>query len=194
MLNKKIRIVLFVLVALVQLYIPAKMVWGEESLIKDGTEYKFLTAPVDPNDPFRGKYITLAFANNTHKNMNGQDFKRGDQVYVLLSEDEEGFAKIEEVSKEVPDSNQDYVKAKLHSVRGDLLSIDYPFDRYYMEESKAYDAELLYRKVRRDTTKKAYALVNVSKGEFTLKDVLIDGSSIKDLVEEMQGKVDTIVE
>ena len=65
MINKKTQIVLFVLVALAQLYVPAKMIWDQEDVLKNGSEYKFKTDPVDPNDPFRGKYITLSFDNNT---------------------------------------------------------------------------------------------------------------------------------
>ena len=63
-----------------------------------------------------------------------------------------------------------------------MLAIDYPFDRYYMEESKAYDAELTYRKSQLDTSQIAYALVSIKDGEAVLKDVLINGVSIREIV------------
>ena len=60
--NKKILLIsAFVLVVLVQLYVPAKMIWGREEVLNTGTEYKFRTAPIDPNDVFRGKYINLNY-------------------------------------------------------------------------------------------------------------------------------------
>lgn len=68
------------------------------------------------------------------------------------------------------------------------LTIYYPFDRYYMEESKAYDAELVYTKSLQDTTQVTYALVSIKDGDAVLKDVLIDEISIKEIVKEKQKK------
>ena len=61
MLNKRYLFAGFILVALLQLFVPANMIWQEEGTIQEGTEFHFKVAPVDPNDPFRGKYISLAF-------------------------------------------------------------------------------------------------------------------------------------
>lgn len=63
--KKKILLLSFFLVAVVQLYVPSKMIWDREEVLRTGTEYKFRTAPIDPTDPFRGKYITLRFDDNT---------------------------------------------------------------------------------------------------------------------------------
>jgi len=57
MTSRNKQILIFALVALAQLYVPAKMVWNQESILEEGTEYKFKTAPVDPNDPFRGNTL-----------------------------------------------------------------------------------------------------------------------------------------
>jgi hypothetical protein len=51
-----------------------------------------------------------------------------------------------------------------------------------MEESKAYDAELAYRESVIDTTQIAYGLVAVKDGDAVLKDVMIDGVSIGEIV------------
>ena len=67
----------------------------------------------------------------------------------------------------------------------DEINIDYPFERYYMEESKAYDAERTYRESLRDTIEHStYALVYVKEGRAVVDDVLIDDISIKDIVKE----------
>ncbi|MCP3932456.1 MAG: GDYXXLXY domain-containing protein, partial [Bacteroidetes bacterium] len=68
------------------------------------------------------------------------------------------------------------------------LTIAYPFDRFYMEESKADDAEDIYREFQRDNRRAAYALVNIKEGKAVLKDVLIDGISIRELAKERQGE------
>lgn len=183
--SKKIILPVFILIALVQLYVPAKMIWNREEIIETGIEYKFKTAPVDPNDPFRGKYITLSYDENTVEIKNEKDWKRGEEIYVYFTTDHDGFAKIKSVLKEKPTNNQDFLKAKVRFVSGDSsnkLTIDYPFDRFYMEESKAYDAELTYRQTQIDTSKITYALVSIKNGEAVLKDILIDGTSIREIV------------
>ena len=177
----------FILLALVQLFVPAKMVLDSQGILDSGIEYKFKTAPVDPTDPFRGKYITLRYEENRVDVENESDWIRGESVYVILKKDKDGFAKIKLISKETPQNKADYFKAKISSVgsgASNKVRIAYPFNRYYMEETKALAAEKAYRKFQRDTSHVAYALVNIKDGEALLKDVLIDGVSIKDIVEK----------
>ncbi|MCT4638134.1 MAG: GDYXXLXY domain-containing protein [Bacteroidales bacterium] len=185
--KKKIIILVFILVALTQLYIPASMIWEKEDIIESGTEFKFRTAPVDPSDPFRGKYITLNYKDNTFKCTDESLWKKGDKAFVSLITDKDGFAKIGDVSKHKPEDNNSYLKAKIGHVTQDgsnMLTIEYPFNRFYMEESKAELAEILYQMVQRDSSATTYALVVIKKGNAVLKDVLIDEVSIVDKVEE----------
>ncbi|MEX0966863.1 MAG: GDYXXLXY domain-containing protein [Bacteroidia bacterium] len=187
--SKKIIMIVFVMVALVQIYVPAKMIMDRENVLRTGTEYKFRTAPVDPSDPFRGKYITLNFAENTVGVQNEDDWVSGESVYLSLKTDEEGFVKINSVSKEKPDESEDFLKAKVWFVSGDttnILTVQYPFDRYYMEESKAYPAELAYIDSQQNDSLETYALVRIKNGEAVLKDVLIDGISINEIVKAQQ--------
>nr|WP_298924454.1 GDYXXLXY domain-containing protein [uncultured Allomuricauda sp.] len=187
--SKKVLFPLFILVVLAQLYVPAKMIWDKEDVLDSGKEFKFKTAPIDPSDPFRGKYIVLSYDENTIEIPDEHDWIRGEVIYVSMIEDNEGFAKIKAVSKEKLDPNEDFVKAEVGFITSfdtTKLTIDYPFDRFYMEESKAYDAELTYRESQRDTTKITYALVNLKNGDAVLKDVLIDGIPIRALVKARQ--------
>jgi uncharacterized membrane-anchored protein len=182
------RIVLltaFVLVALVQLYVPAKMIWDREDVLRTGTEYKFRTAPIDPTDPFRGKYITLSYDENSIEISDAENWVSGESIYVALGTDKEGFARIESVSRARPTDGADFIEAQVWYVSESdprRLMIDYPFDRYYMEESKAQEAEDTHRRAQRDTTRITYALVSVKNGDAVVKDVLIDGISISEIV------------
>lgn len=180
--NKKILIPVFILVALAQLFVPAKMILDREDILDTGKEYKFKTSPIDPYDPFRGKYITLRFDDNTFEIQNDEEWNSGETVYVLLTSDSDGFAKIESVSKEKIANSPDFVKAKVDWVNGLELNIDYPFDRYYMEESKALEAEQEYRASQIDTNQVTYALVSIKDGDAVLKDVLLDGVPIREVV------------
>jgi uncharacterized membrane-anchored protein len=179
--SRKILLTAFIIVALVQLFVPAKMILDKENVLATGTEYKFRTAPIDPNDPFRGKYISLSYVEDTVVIPNEKGWVTGEIIYVSLATDKEGFAKIKSVSKEKPAGTQGFVKAKVSFITGDgshKLAVDYPFNRYYMEESKAPDAEQTYRQSLQDTNRITYALVRIKNGDAVLKDVIIDGASI----------------
>jgi len=187
--NKIILLVAFGLIALIQLFVPANMILNSELVIHKGTEYKFKVAPIDPNDPFRGKYITLDFEADTYY-YNDSIFSRDQLVFVVFSTDYEGYAAIDFVSQLPPNEHSSYVTATVNYVQNHYgpegkysVRIDYPFDRFYMEESKAPAAESLYWSAASDSNQIAYALVSVKDGEAVLKDVLINDVSIKELVE-----------
>ncbi len=185
--NKYLLLIAFIIVAAVQLYIPASMIYDNEYIIKTGKDFKFKTAPIDPNDPFRGKYITLDFDHTSFKTTDTLQFERGDDVFVFLYENQDGFAEIENLSKVPPEEHIDYVKAKIGYVRAQndtaFITINYPFKRYYMEEFKAPEAEKIYADAQVNSSITAYALVKINEGEAVLTDVIIDGTSINDLVE-----------
>ncbi len=183
--SQRFVLIAFVLVALAQLYVPAKMIFDREKILREGKEYKFKTAPVDPTDFFRGKYITMSYEENSFKVPATETWDSDENIYVQLTTDKDGFAKILSVSKVYPHHDADYVKAKVNIVEynsNDLTKIvfEYPFDRFYMEEFKAGDAEEAYRESLRDSAKSTYALVSIKDGEAVLKDVMIDGISIKE--------------
>ena len=186
--NKRYTLlIVFGLLALVQLSVPAKMIWDKENVLDSGTEFRFRTAPVDPYDPFRGKYITLNFSDNEIATSENEEWERGETVYAHLEVDSEGFAIIKSVSREEPQQGGAYLKTKVdyHSTWGNnhKLELEFPFDRFYMEESKAYEAELSYRDSQKETESTTYALVNIKNGYAVLKDVLIDDVPIKQVVE-----------
>ncbi len=180
--NKKVILVLFILIALVQLYVPAKMIINRESILASGKEYKFRTVPIDPNDPFRGKYIVLNYKENTAAVSSPKEWHNNEEIYVLLFVNTEGYVVVRGITKEKPE-NAAFVKANISYVNAGEKSvvIDYPFNRFYMEESKAYEAEKEYNRAQRDTRHVTYGLVNIKDGEAVLKDVMIGGKSVRDL-------------
>lgn len=179
--------ILFFMMVLAQLFVPASMIWSKEKVLKEGAAYKFVVAPVDPNDPFRGKYIIVNIAANIVDIDGYSKWRENQEVYVLLGTDERGFAFPSMLSVEPPTDNDDYIKVKIIYAADTYVEIEYPFDRFYMEENKAYAAESLYFKSLRDTTNIAYALVIVNKGNAVLQDVRINDISIVDLVDQQES-------
>ena len=175
---------------MIQLFVPAQMIFSKEGIIENGTAYKFKTRPIDPNDPFRGKYITLQYDINALKT-DDTLWQSKDEAYVYLIKDAYGFAQPKKVSREKLDFDEDYVIAEVswYNKNKQEVSVNLPFNRYYMEESKAYDAEVAYREAQRDSLPdNTYALVYIKDGEAVLADVLIDDVSIKDYVQKEQIK------
>ncbi len=190
--NQKITIPAFILMVLAQLYVPASMIFQKERVITQGTAYKFRTAPIDPNDPFRGKYITLSFNETGVKVDNAEEWNYVDKVYVFLTTDSSGYAMIQSIAREKPEGRNDYIKANIDYVQTDTLStvfVRYPFDRFYMEESKAPLAEQVYTEAAIDTNQVAYALVMVRNGDAVVRDIFIDDVSITEVIRKEQNKV-----
>lgn len=178
--------ILFVVVACIQLFVPAQVILSRESVLDNGQVFKFKTRPVDPNDPFRGKYITLNYAISAVKTKDTL-WERNEPLFVYLITDSLGYAKIDTICKhEILEKNNDYCKAKVgwYSKYNHTLNINFPFNRYYMDETKAYDAEVAVRNRQRDSLPdNTHALVYIKEGEAVLNDVIIDEISIKDYVE-----------
>ena len=186
--SNKILIPIFCLVVVAQLFVPVKMILDREDIIETGTVYKFKTAPVDPTDLFRGKYITLNFDADEFVVDSLEQWEDKKAVFVGLGVDTLGFAKIVSVSDERPSETLGYVEAERwysNTVKNKpTIFLRYPFDRFYMEESKAPKAEKAYRNVRQDSTQTAYAIVCIKNGEAVLTDVMINDVSIKEFVKD----------
>jgi len=182
MTKRNIIFTLFILLALIQIIFSAKMIFDSERILDSGNEFWFKTAPIDPNDPFRGKYITLNFDENSIVTKTDELWYSGDKIYVSFTSDSTGFAKIENVSKDLPDNTSNYVLCEVsYAINGDTSSIvvNYPFTKYYMEETKANNAEIIYNDSAADTTSLCYAQVLIKNGEARIKDIIIDGKSLK---------------
>ena len=119
------------------------------------------------------------------------DIKDGNEVYILLKEDEKGFSKISKISNTPFRDDELYIKARVNfESESDLsreLHFEFPFDRFYMEETAAPKADEIYRENNRDTSKLAYALIYVWKGDAAIKDVFVNRYSINTLV-KMRSK------
>jgi uncharacterized membrane-anchored protein len=189
--NKKYYLILaFVIVAIIQIFIPAQMVWNQEDIIATGKEFKFKTQPIDPNDPFRGKYVQLYYDNEFFINPDTNiKWERNEKVYLTIEVNEEGFAEIKSASKAAPINNKDYFMANIGYInnysKDSTINVNFPFENFYMEETKAEKAEDIYTKSIIDTNITCYSLVKIKKGEAVLTDVIIGDKSIKEIVKSI---------
>lgn len=130
---KNFTFIILIIVFLAQLAFPLKMIIESERILTSGKEYKFLLEPVDPSDPFRGKYITLHFKANEFTPEEKREWEKQENIYINLTTDTAGFAKILNVKAECPENNIDYVKAKVdyYYSSSNTITIKYPFESLY---------------------------------------------------------------
>lgn len=177
----KTKLLLFSVLAVVQIAVPFQMIFHQEDILDTGKAWKFRTAPVDPNDPFRGKYVYLNYEQTNFEIKSKDLWKSGQTIYANLTTDEKGYAKVISISAQRP-NNVNYVTAKVDYVNSfdkPTLAISYPFDRFYVDEHKAANAERIYNESSDDIKKEAYAIVVLKQGEGVIKDVMVDNISIK---------------
>lgn len=180
-------IVLFAAMCIAQWVVPGKMIYDSERTISDGFEYKFKTLPVDPSDPFRGKYVTLNFEATRIVLPDSSRWQAGEEIFVTFTTGPDGFARPESISRVEPGSGY-YLRTMVSYATNYPpfeVSFRLPFDRFYLEESKASEAEQIYWQSQRDSLQVTYGLVSMGQGQAVLKDVMINDRSIVDLVREL---------
>ncbi len=170
----------FAATAAAHLAVPATMIARHEITLATGRLYKFRTAPVDPYDPFRGRYVALGFNETTAPATPGAPWTSGQSAYAVLEEDLAGFARIARLEPEPPDDG-DYVKVRVLFESADGVHIDWPFDRYYMNEALAPAAETAYLEHSTRETQDAYATVRVRNGMAVIEGLFIGDEPIEDV-------------
>jgi uncharacterized membrane-anchored protein len=178
---------LFVAVAVAQLAVPVGQIWKYEDILHTGTIYKFRTAPVDPYDAFRGPYVALNYADTVASLRQGEKLEYRAPVYVGLRKDAAGFAQFGEMSG-VPPADGDYLRVEFLGTTGANVSngqFRLPFDRFFMEETKAPRAEAAYWKHanrRGQTVDATYVIVRVKGGRGVIEDLYIKDKPIRDFL------------
>ncbi|MGV3706059.1 MAG: GDYXXLXY domain-containing protein [Arcticibacter sp.] len=182
---KKWIIPAFLVLCLVQLYAPVSMIVKHNAVLTKGKLFRFKVAPLDPNDPFRGKYITLRYEVNSVKVKNVNEFLGNTNAFVILRTDSNGYAMIENISLQRPNGPVDYVEVHAYVINVDdksIVHVEFPFQRFYMEETKAVGAEKMFLQTLRRPGASTVALVYVREGAAVLQDVLINEKSVNKLL------------
>ena len=178
--NKKALLLIWGVAVVAQLGVVARMINTQETILREGVAYRFRTAPVDPYDAFRGRYVAIALEPREMTMPEGlARFGRGDEVYVLLGTDTNGYAEIRGASVERPPAG-DYLRVTTGwSQNNGQLGVSYPIDRYYLPEDEAPRAEQLYREHSRRGQQDAHVVLKIRKGEAVAEDLVIGDRSIR---------------
>ena len=171
---KSWRLIIFALVACAQLAVPGSLIWKREQTLGRGSVWKFRTAPVDPVDVFRGRYVALHFDAETQEISPPTNTESGDAVFVTLKRNAEGFAEINQVSTAKP-GGDDFIAAQLNGNR-----ISLPFDKYWVTERDAPAAEVAYQNLSRRGNQNAFVSVRVFRGDAAIEQLYLDNLPLGD--------------
>ena len=169
------------LVFLAQLAIPSSMIIKHERVVREGKEIKFQTYPVDPYDPFLGRYVQIGYEETTAPlpPTAGNSWKQ--KMYAVLDTDANGFVVVKSLSKTVP-QEKTYLAVNISPQKDNLCSVYWPQNRYYMSEKAAPQAEVVYRNRNRES--KAYVKMRVLDGIGVITGLYIDNKPIEDCINE----------
>ncbi len=185
--KNRLIIGIFLCMCLAQIITPLSMIIKRESVLKNGEQFKFKTAPVDPYDAFRGRYVALRIAEDAIPMSQGLGLIGGQTVYAHITNDEQGFARLADVTLSIP-RGVPYIQAKVRYVSGDKVQLELPIDRYYMEEKSAPAAERAYREYSRGDKQDAYVLVRIKDGFAVIEGLYVGGQRIEEMVKRGWGK------
>jgi len=171
----------FAALCMAQLAVPASMIVKRERALRDGAVFRFRTRPVDPYDAFRGRYVALDFDQSRVRCPGSPSFRRGQRLYATLEEGADGFARITALKQRRPKDGP-YIVVRGRSSSGDEVWIRLPFDRFYMNEELAPEAERAYQRHSGREKHDACAVVHVRNGFAVLADLQIDGLPIAEYV------------
>lgn len=187
---KKYTLLILGLLIAIQFAIPFTMIQQRENILNNGELFRFKTRPIDPADPFQGRYVQLGIDNNYIPTSTNDSVKirYKTPIYASLETGADGFAHFVNWSREKP-TNGSFLKTRYRGTRREWIAatetyihkgmrIDIPFDRYYMDEAKAPRAELLTREATRATN--CWVNVRILDGKAVIEDVFAEGQSLRD--------------
>lgn len=193
---KKLFMVLLITLIAAQFALPMYLIQRKEKILREGDVFRFKTRPIDPADPFQGRYVRLAYQDDyipwPKEDSVELDYKA--RIYVSIETGEDGFSRFTGWSSARPDSGP-YLSTRylgrshqwdpvIRKSQYKGLRINIPFDRYYMDETKAPRAEVLARDATRSTN--CWAEVRILEGKAVIEDVYAEGQSLRVLAAEKE--------
>ena len=181
---KQLLWTLFGIVCFVQVGVITFQIINYERVLKEGEVFYFKVLPLDPYDPFRGRYVTLRFENTNNAPLaEGEIAGETSKAYALLEHHEKGD-RIKEIRFKKPVQG-DFLEVNVYSTtrakKGDSNTVYFslPFDRFYMREDIAPKAEKVLR-ARSGVNVKAKLRVREGKG--VIEDLMVEQTPLSQYV------------
>ena len=182
----------FILVALVQLFIPIQMISSQSGYANTGTEFKFKTANrFNPDfngigSDLGGKFIILRFMEDHTRIADKKYWEKVHHAYVIFTADSDGFVRIRSVTTMKPTDTFDWIWAgvRVNWKDSTRLQISYPFNQYYIQDTDNKNIEPAVKNGLCDTTKTNFLKIKIKENQFVTGDLMIDGVPFKEMIGE----------
>ncbi|HRT28869.1 MAG TPA: GDYXXLXY domain-containing protein [Kiritimatiellia bacterium] len=208
--NRRWLLIIALIGLMAQCGVMGFMIIRREIALRNGAVCRFLTAPVDPYDAFRGRYVALSLA-EARSRLCDREYLRGQRIYAVIGEGTNGYNAIERLTLR-PEAGAVYIQTRVLSCREEYRQLPVgtndvaragrfqntrhvptgryhvhfalPFDRFYMEEKLAPEAEKAYFDVNRRDKQEGVAVVRVWRGLGVIEDIELGGRPIRDVARE----------
>ena len=189
-----IRLVCYAAALIFILFHPVGTILRFSFPSEKGTVFRFPVTAYDPYDPMRGRYVRLNF-NNLERNIRlpkkNRDlkFRNRQHIFAVLEPGRDSTVKIVDLvsgRKEIPTgkmflpvqflwSHREY-DAKTRKYRNRWThNIQLPFNRFYLNEKKAPEAEKLLQNRK---TKAELTVIIYPDGVYQVQNLMIDGKPL----------------
>lgn len=177
-------VLIFAVAVAAQWFIPLAGVRQHERVIARGVPLRIRCAAPDPYDPFRGRYLAVRPEQTEYAGPEGMPKRGAVPVWATLEADADGLSTIRSLSLEPvtgPTVVRLTARKDVWKPGGEEVRVEWPFDRLYLNERLAPDADRIVAE-RFRTEQKPVAELRVLDGRVVLVDLLVDGESIRDVV------------
>lgn len=179
---KALPLIIFALTALAQWAAPLSQIWTYEQTLANGTLIKLKCSAPDPYDPLRGRYLAVRPDQREAGVPAGVKLERGMPVYATLTTGADGLAAVSGLSM-TPPASGDFVRVKAGYSYDKKAGFEWPFDRFYINEKLAPEADKWFAENIRKTNG-VVAEVRVLNGRAVLADLSLDGKSFREILKE----------
>ena len=191
--SRTLPLVVFALAAVAQCVAPLAGVIGRERVARHGTSFRVRCDAPDPYDPFRGRFLAVRPEQTTVAAPAGMPVGEIVTAWGVLAVGDDGLARIERLEL-APSAGANVIRVRAVRHAGDRAQVRWPFDRFYLNERLAPEADAVVARAVRErrgpvgsvaaTAALPVAEFRLLDGRAVLVDVLLDGVSVRDLAKQ----------
>lgn len=201
--KKKLLLALFLLTLAAGLYYPIAKIIRFEFPLAPPAIVRFNAGIYDPYDPFRGRYVAIRAQQAQVTLARGADgepaLDLSSRLYLVIEPDEKGMAKIVDLA-EKPQAEKINLRLDKYSARllwrnkvdtgYDTYGVSLPFNRFYMNEKLAPEAERVFLQFTRGgTAGRCQIVVKIYRdGTYAIDGIEIDGIPIHEFLRKEQAE------
>lgn len=184
---KTLPFIIFGIAALAQWAAPLSQIWTHEQTLAKGTLIKLKCAAPDPYDPLRGRFLAVRPEQQSVDVPRDAVLEYGSTVYGVFTTGSDGLATITRLDL-APPTGGDFIRFKtttnfVSSAPNASVGIQWPFERFYINEQLALEADEWFAKNIR-SAKGIVAEVRVLNGRAVLADLSLDDKQFREILKE----------